>query len=75
LCGQGRKDVNCRTVLDEHKGELSESATRTTYAWKGRASYYTLDVNGKVNEDAAWYYPNPKEAAEQIKGYGAFWKG
>ena len=43
--------------------------------WKGKASYYTLEVEGKVNEDAAWYYPDPKEGAANIKGRIAFWKG
>jgi uncharacterized protein (DUF427 family) len=43
--------------------------------WKGTASYYTLDVNGKQNPDAAWYYPTPKDAAKNITGYVAFWKG
>jgi len=43
--------------------------------WKGLASYYSLAVNGEVNEDAAWYYPEPSEAASQIKDHVAFWKG
>ncbi|MEO1134566.1 MAG: DUF427 domain-containing protein [Cyanobacteria bacterium J06639_1] len=51
------------------------SNTHTTCPWKGTASYYTLDVNGKTNPDAAWYYPEPKSAASNIKGYVAFWKG
>lgn len=42
---------------------------------EGRASYYTLEINGKINEDAAWYYPEPKEAAKKIKDHVAFWKG
>lgn len=54
---------------------LKHSPTHTTCPWKGLASYYSLDVNGKVNTDAAWYYPEPKEAARQIKDYIAFWKG
>ena len=49
--------------------------TRTVCPWKGTASYYDLDVNGKRNAGAAWYYPDPKSAAKQIKGYVAFWKG
>lgn len=53
--------------------KLSDQHTRCP--WKGLASYYTLDVNGKQNPNAAWYYPEPKPAAEQIKGYVAFWKG
>jgi uncharacterized protein (DUF427 family) len=43
--------------------------------WKGTASYYTVDVNGKQNADAAWYYPAAKDAAKNIEGYVAFWKG
>jgi len=54
---------------------LTDSPTHTTCPWKGLASYYSLDVNGKVNTDAAWYYPDPKEAAHQIKDHIAFWKG
>ncbi len=51
------------------------SETHTTCGWKGEASYYTLEVAGQRNADAAWYYPDPKEAAANIKGYIAFWKG
>ena len=51
------------------------SETHTTCGWKGEASYYTLEVAGQRNADAAWYYPDPKAAANNIKGYIAFWKG
>lgn len=51
------------------------SDTHTTCHWKGVASYYSIDVGGKVNPDAAWFYPEPKEAAMQIKNYFAFWRG
>lgn len=51
------------------------SNTHTTCGWKGVASYYTIEVNGQQNKDAAWYYPNPKEAAKNIAGYVAFWRG
>ncbi len=54
---------------------LKNSATHTTCPWKGLASYYTLTVDGRENPDAAWYYPEPKEAAAQIKDHIAFWKG
>ena len=57
------------------KDFLKPSSAHTTCPWKGVASYYTLVVNGKENPDAAWFYPNPKPAAENIKGYIAFWKG
>ena len=52
-----------------------ESATHTVCSWKGTASYYDLEVGGQVNKDAAWYYPAPKPAANNIAGYVAFWKG
>ncbi len=51
------------------------SDTHTTCGWKGVASYYTLVVEGQENVDAAWYYPEPKEAAKNIQGYIAFWRG
>lgn len=43
--------------------------------WKGTASYYTLNVNGERNEDAAWFYPDPYAAARKVKGRVGFWKG
>lgn len=54
---------------------LQESSSHTTCPWKGLASYYSLEVDGQVNKDAAWYYPEPKDAAKQIKDYVAFWHG
>lgn len=51
------------------------SNTHTTCPWKGEASYYDIVVDEEVNHDAAWYYPEPKQAAEQIKDYVAFWRG
>jgi len=57
------------------KEYFKPSDTQTSCPWKGTASYYSLDVNGKKNEDAAWYYPEPKEAAKEIKERVAFWKG
>ena len=54
---------------------LMPSDTRTTCPWKGEARYYSIEVGGKKNIDAAWYYPEPKEAAANIKGCVAFWKG
>ncbi len=58
-----------------NKGYLKSSDTHSVCPWKGKASYYTINVDGKVNEDAAWYYPEPKEAAKQIKSRVAFWRG
>jgi len=52
-----------------------DSSQLTTCPWKGEASYYSLVVDGKTNENAAWYYPKPKEAASEIAGYVAFWNG
>ena len=54
---------------------LRPSATHTVCPWKGTASYYTVEVDGETNPDAAWYYPDPKPAATQIKDRVAFWKG
>lgn len=54
---------------------LQPSETNTVCPWKGTASYYDVVVNGATNPDAAWYYPEPKHAAEQITGYLAFWRG
>lgn len=54
---------------------LRPSETHTTCAWKGEASYYDVVVGDDVNRDAAWYYPDPKPAAEEISGRIAFWRG
>jgi len=54
---------------------LRPSDTHTTCPWKGLASYYHIEVDGEINKDAAWYYPDPKDAANNIKSYIAFWKG
>jgi len=54
---------------------LKESNTHSTCPWKGIASYYDVIVKQDINKDAAWYYPDPKPAAKQIKNFIAFWKG
>ncbi len=54
---------------------VSFSNHRSTCHWKGEAHYYSLFVNGEMNADAVWYYPQPLEAAAPIKGRVAFWKG
>lgn len=54
---------------------FSHSDHNSTCPWKGKASYYNIEVDGEVNENAAWYYPQPSEAAKQIKDYVAFWNG
>ncbi len=58
-----------------HKRHFETSETRTVCEWKGEASYYDVVANGKSNTDAAWYYPETKEAADNIRGYVAFWRG
>jgi uncharacterized protein (DUF427 family) len=74
---------NCEMVEGNHyfppdsinKQYFKESNTHTTCFWKGVASYYTIEVNGEENKDAAWYYPNPKEKAQNLQNYVAFWRG
>ena len=58
-----------------NKEYFQESSSHTTCPWKGEASYYNVVANGDTNKDAAWYYPDPKEAAAQIKDRIAFWRG
>lgn len=52
-----------------------DSSTQSNCPWKGMASYYSLEVDGSQNKDAAWYYPDTKHGAKEIEGYVAFWKG
>lgn len=58
-----------------HREYFRDSDKQTECGWKGAASYYDVIVDGEVNEAAAWYYPTPKEAAANIAGYVAFWRG
>ena len=60
------------SISREH---FRESETHTVCPWKGTAGYYDVVVGGDVNRDAAWYYPQPKDAARQIKDRVAFWRG
>lgn len=60
------------SVKREH---FAESASHTVCPWKGLASYYNVVVGGQTNKDAAWYYPDPSSAAQQIRDYVAFWHG
>lgn len=69
---EGNQYFPRQDVKDEF---LKESNTNSVCPWKGRAHYFSLAVDGSENEDAAWYYPEPKEAAKEIKGMVAFWKG
>jgi uncharacterized protein (DUF427 family) len=69
-------DGNHYFPIDSLNSEFfRESDAHTVCGWKGTASYYDVVVDGQVNEQAAWYYPDPKEAAANLKGYVAFWKG
>jgi uncharacterized protein (DUF427 family) len=52
-----------------------ESDTHSRCGWKGTASYYSVKIDGKDNKDCAWFYPEPMEAAKDIKGHVAFWRG
>ncbi|MEQ8462297.1 DUF427 domain-containing protein [Coleofasciculus sp. E2-BRE-01] len=54
---------------------FKESSTHTSCPWKGQANYYTIEVDGQQNKDAAWYYPQAKEKAKNFEGYVAFWRG
>lgn len=54
---------------------FKSSKTHTNCPWKGTASYHDIVVEGEVNKDASWFYPEPKYAAEKLKNYIAFWKG
>ena len=58
-----------------NRAHFRDSQTHSVCPWKGTASYYDVVVDGEVNKDAAWYYPVPRPAAENIAGYIAFWKG
>jgi uncharacterized protein (DUF427 family) len=58
-----------------NRAYLRDSASHTVCGWKGTASYYDVVVDGQVNRDAAWYYPEVKSAAAQVKGFIAFWRG
>jgi uncharacterized protein (DUF427 family) len=58
-----------------HPAYLASSDAHTVCPWKGTASYYDVVVDGKTNAGAAWFYPDPKPAASDIKNYIAFWRG
>ncbi len=58
-----------------NKEYFEDSQLNTVCPWKGTANYYNLNVDGKKNEDAAWYYPSTKDGAKKIEGYVAFWRG
>ena len=58
-----------------NREQFVDSDTRTVCPWKGTAHYFHLEVAGQTNRDAAWTYPDPKEAASEIRGRVAFWRG
>ncbi len=58
-----------------HREYFRDSDHHSLCPWKGEASYYDVVVNGEANANAAWYYPEPKDAAAQIRGHVAFWRG
>lgn len=69
---EGNHYFPASSVRKEH---FAPSSTHTTCGWKGVASYYDVVVGSERNPDAAWFYPEPMEAAKNITGYVAFWKG
>ena len=69
---EGNHYFPAESVNREH---FRESETHTVCPWKGTASYYDVLAGGEVNRDAAWYYPEPSDAAKQIKDRVAFWRG
>ena len=62
-------------IASAHAKNLQTSSYQTVCPWKGTAHYYDVVVDGNVNTNSAWYYPEPKDAAKQIMGRVAFWKG
>lgn len=60
---------------DIHVEYFKKTETQSHCPWKGDACYYSIDIDGNVNKDAAWYYPKTSHAAKPIEGYVAFWKG
>lgn len=69
---EGNQYFPADSIMTEY---FQPSETHTVCGWKGTASYYDVVVDGETNADAAWYYPETKDAAKEIEGYVAFWKG
>ncbi len=72
LVVEGNHYFPAESLITEH---FQASPTHTTCPWKGVASYHNVVVAGETNRDAAWFYPDPKPAAAQVRGRVAFWKG
>jgi len=68
---EGNQYFPIESIKNEY---FTETTHHTTCPWKGKASYYTISVDGETTENAAWFYKEPKDAAKEIKGYVAFWK-
>lgn len=69
-------DGNHYFPMDSVKKEYFEKTDFTSFCgWKGMANYFSVSVNGKINKDCAWYYPEPNDAAAKIKDMVAFWNG
>jgi uncharacterized protein (DUF427 family) len=62
-------------MADVDRGKLVDSDTTSVCPWKGTASYFSVVADGETNPDAAWTYPDPKDAAREIEGHVAFWRG
>ncbi len=62
-------------IEETNKDFFKKTEHHTTCPWKGEANYFSIEVNGKINENAAWYYPNPSDSAMNIKNHVAFWRG
>ena len=75
LYGENSKEYSHWTTTVWKLNLFKSSETHTVCHWKGTASYYTIEVDGAVNQDAAWYYPDPSNLAEGIKDHVAFWRG
>ncbi|MDR9418075.1 DUF427 domain-containing protein [Gracilimonas sp.] len=67
---EGNHDFPANSINKEH---FKSSDYNTVCPWKGTASYYTIEIDGEENKNAAWFYPEPKDAAKKIKNYVAFW--
>lgn len=82
--GQVLAESNDTVVIENNHYFPADSANmeffkssdfKTVCPWKGTASYHSIEVNGEVNSDAVWHYPETKDSAKVIEGYFAFWKG
>ena len=69
---EGNHYFPVESLVREH---FKPSEAQTTCYWKGVASYYDIEVDGQINRNAAWYYPEPAQAAAEIKDHVAFWRG